>query len=77
MSLRQERLGGVSDTEAIANNPIDQIFGYKGTDVIAFGEFIFNTEGNNPQVTFILIDEFGEILEEHILSYDQLISIKH
>lgn len=65
-------LGGVPGPNAMAKDTTNQLFGYKGTDVIAFGEFTFNTKGNKPQVTFRLIDEYGEILEEHVLSYNQL-----
>ena len=65
-------LGGVPGPEAMAKDPTNQLFGYKGTDTIAFGEFTFDTKGDKPQFTFRLIDEHGEILEEHILSYDQL-----
>ncbi|WP_218939725.1 alkaline phosphatase D family protein [Lutibacter citreus] len=65
-------LGGVPGPEAMAKDTTNQLFGYAGTDVIAFGEFIFNTKIDKPEVTFRLIDEHGEILEKHVLTYDQL-----
>ncbi len=65
-------LGGVPGPDAMAKDTTNQLFGYKGTDVIAFGEFTFDTKGNKPHVVFRLIDEFGNILEEYALSYSQL-----
>ncbi len=65
-------LGGVPGPEAMAKDTTNQIFGYGGTEVIAFGEFIFDTKKELPEVTFRLIDEHGKILEKHILSYNQL-----
>ena len=65
-------LGGVPGPDAMAKDTTNQLFGYKGTDVIAFGEFTFDTKGNTPHVIFRLIDEFGNILEEDVLSYSQL-----
>ncbi|MDN3664726.1 alkaline phosphatase D family protein [Algibacter miyuki] len=65
-------LGGVPGPEAIAKNAKNQLFGYPGLDLKAFGEFTFKTENNEPQVIFRLIDEFGNIMEEHRLSYDML-----
>ena len=65
-------LGGVPGPEAMAKDSTNQIFGYGGTEVIAFGEFIFDTKKEIPQVTFRLIDEYGKTLEKHVLSYDQL-----
>jgi len=65
-------LGGVPGPDAIAENTSNQLFGYLGTDIIAFGEFTFDTTGSNPSVTFRLIDEFGTILEEHLLPYNKL-----
>jgi alkaline phosphatase D len=56
----------------MAKDTTNQIFGYHGTTAIAFGEFTFDTKGENPSVTFKLIDEFGNILEEHILPYSKL-----
>ena len=65
-------LGGVSGPDAMAKNPANQLFGYHGKDIIAFGEFTFDTRGGEPLVVFRLIDEFGKILEELVLPYSQL-----
>ena len=65
-------LGGVPGPDAMAKDSINQIFGYQGAETIAFGEFTFNTKGANPLVIFRLIDEFGNILEEHELTYARL-----
>lgn len=65
-------LGGVPGPEAMAKDTANQLFGYHGTDVIAFGEFTFDTTGEKPSVVFRLIDEFGNILQEHALLYDEL-----
>jgi len=63
-------LGGVPGPVAMADDASNQLFGYLGKDFIAFGEFTFDTSGNKPVVTFRLIDEFGKILEEHILNLE-------
>ncbi|WP_163323612.1 alkaline phosphatase D family protein [Draconibacterium mangrovi] len=65
-------LGGVPGPPAMANDTSNQLFGYHGEGLKAFGEFTFNTLENKPQVTFRLIDEFGNVMEKHILSYDML-----
>jgi alkaline phosphatase D len=65
-------LGGVPGPAAMAKNTNNQLFGYHGTEAIAFGEFTFYTKKDQPYVTFRLINQFGRILEEHNLSYDQL-----
>jgi alkaline phosphatase D len=65
-------MGGVPGPDALAEDTSNQLFGYHGTDAIAFGEFTFNTRGDKPKVTFRLIDQFGNILEEHILPYSKL-----
>ncbi len=65
-------LGGVPGPEAIAKDSINQLFGYHGEKLIAFGEFVFNTKGVKPTVIFRLIDELGNILEEYTLLYNQL-----
>ncbi|MFW5709859.1 MAG: alkaline phosphatase D family protein, partial [Bacteroidota bacterium] len=65
-------LGGVRGPPAMAEDTTNQLFGYFGTDVIAFGEFTFDTTGDKPVATFRLIDQFGKILEEHVLTYGQL-----
>lgn len=65
-------LGGVPGPDAMAKDSTNQIFGYYGKGLRAFGEFTFNTGESEPQVTFRLINEFGNIMEEHKLSYDKL-----
>jgi len=65
-------LGGVPGPVAMAEGTSNQLFGYHGTDLIAFGEFTFDTLGNNSKVVFRLIDEYGTIIEEHILPYSKL-----
>lgn len=65
-------LGGVPGPDAMAKDPINQLFGYNGEGLKAFGEFTFFVENKEPQVTFRLIDEFGNIMEEHRLSLNQL-----
>jgi alkaline phosphatase D len=69
-------LGGVAGPEAIAKDSSKQLFGYLGLGLKAFGEFTFTMEGDIPQVTFRLIDENGNILEEHKISYDELVPQK-
>lgn len=69
-------LGGVSGPPGVIKNCAEQIFGYHGTDpqgddFIAFGEFTFEFEPK-PFVTFRLIRETGDILEEHVMSLEQL-----
>lgn len=65
-------LGGVPGPVAMAEDAASQLFGYLGTDTIAFGEFSFDTTGENPLVVFRLIDEYGKVLEEHTLPYSKL-----
>ncbi len=65
-------MGGVPGPDGMAPDTSNQLFGYHGTDVIAFGEFTFNTSGTEPLTTFRLIDETGKILEEHVLPYSLL-----
>ncbi|MBN2395952.1 MAG: alkaline phosphatase family protein [Candidatus Atribacteria bacterium] len=65
-------LGGVPGPPSMANDTTNQLFGYHGKGLIAFGEFTFNMGVSKPQVTFRLIDEFGIIMEEHVLSYKML-----
>ncbi|MBT31910.1 MAG: alkaline phosphatase [Thalassobius sp.] len=66
-------LGGVPGPEGMAQDTTHQLFGYDGTEVIAFGEFTFETNKQEPTITFRLIDENGKIIEEHILQYNKLI----
>ena len=65
-------LGGVEGPEALAKDASTQLFGYFGTDIIGFGEFTFDTKGAQPVVTFRLINEFGKVLEEHVIPYNKL-----
>ena len=65
-------LGGVPGPDAMAKDATNQIFGYHGTTAIAFGEFTFDTTDDKPLVIFRLIDEYGNILEEHTLHYSEL-----
>ncbi len=70
-------LGGVSGPDGIVKNCPEQLFGYSGqdqagNDFIAFGEFTFDTEADQPCVTFRLIDQFGGELEEIKLTLEQL-----
>lgn len=65
-------LGGVPGPDAMAEDASHQLFGYHGSDIIAFGEFTFNTTGENPVVIFRLIDEKGKIREEHVIPYTRL-----
>jgi len=65
-------LGGVPGPDAMAENSTNQLFGYHGTTAVALGEFTFNTVVDKPVVIFRLIDEFGNILEKHVLPYSKL-----
>lgn len=69
-------LGGVPGPEAIAKDASSQMFGYLGLDLKAFGEFTFDMEGNEPKVTFRLISELGDIMEEHEVPYRKLIPVR-
>jgi alkaline phosphatase D len=69
-------LGGVPGPSAMAKKTTNQLFGYEGYGLKAFGEFTFNTEESEPRVTFRLIDEFGNIMEKHTLLYHMLTSKK-
>jgi len=66
-------LGGVSGPEALAEDHSIQLFGYQGPDVIAFGEFTFDTKKDTPLATFRLIDEHGNTREEYELPYNKLV----
>ena len=65
-------LGGVPGPVAMAEDTSSQLFGYPGAETIAFGEFTFNTREDKPLVVFRLINEYGNILEEHNLPYSSL-----
>jgi alkaline phosphatase D len=66
-------LGGVRGPKAMAEDHSTQLFGYEGPDIIGFGEFTFDTTDDKPLATFRLIDERGEIREEHKLPYSKLV----
>ena len=66
-------LGGVPGPDAMAEDRTNQLFGYKGLGLKAFGEFTFYYDGDDPKITFRLIDELGKIMEEHTLPYEKLI----
>ncbi len=65
-------LGGVTGPAAWVDDCPEQIFGYGRDELVAFGEFTFDTASGKPSVTFRLIKESGQVLEEHRLGYDQL-----
>jgi alkaline phosphatase D len=70
-------LGGVSGPPGLAKDCPQQLFGYSGQDpqggdFVAFGEFTFDTSGEEPAVTFRLIDQFGETREELVLPLAEL-----
>jgi len=67
-------LGGVPGPDAMAKDTTNQLFGYHGKDLIAFGEFTFNTTLPDPEVTFRLIHESGTVLYELTLTRSQLTS---
>lgn len=50
-------LGGAPGPNAMAKDTRNQLFGYEGEDVVAFGEFTFDMSVNDPTVTFRLIDQ--------------------
>jgi alkaline phosphatase D len=69
-------LGGVSGPGGIVKNCDEQLFGYsgKGSDgkpFVAFGEFTFEM-GQQALVTFRLISQYAEVLEEIKLPLDTL-----
>ena len=44
-------LGGVPGPVAMADNPTNQLFGYDGLGLKAFGEFTFHTDEDEPRIT--------------------------
>jgi alkaline phosphatase D len=68
-------LGGVPGPDAMAKDTTNQLFGYHGTDAIAFGEFSFDTTLSDPEVTFRLIHENGVVLYKITLKRSQLTSM--
>lgn len=70
-------LGGVSGPKGIVKDCPEQLFGYSGSDdqgnsFIAFGEFSFAVTGDDASVTFRLINQFGDIVEEMNLTLSEL-----
>jgi len=65
-------LGGVNGPPGVVKKCPQQLFGYDGKGFIAFGEFSFDPSGPEPKVTFRLIDESGDIREEHTYSCQEL-----
>ncbi len=65
-------LGGVPGPDAMGKDTTKQLFGYHGSDIIAFGEFTFDTTKDEPLAIFRLINEYGNILEEITLPYSKL-----
>lgn len=68
-------LGGVPGPDAMAKDAGNQLFGYHGSDKVAFGEFTFDTRQDKLSVHFRLIDEYGNALEEHELPVDVIIPV--
>ncbi len=70
-------LGGVSGPAGLVKNCPEQLFGYDGQDssgnpFVACGEFTFQISGADSGVTFRLITQHGEIVEEIELSLAEL-----
>lgn len=63
-------LGGMTGPGAMAPNASTQLFGR--TSIKAFGEFRFDTRGDEPRVTFRLVDETGHVLEEFAFLQSEL-----
>jgi len=63
-------MGGMTGPAAMAKDASTQLFGR--TAIKAFGELEFNTNLPDPQVTFRLINEKGQTLEQIPLSQSQL-----
>lgn len=55
-------LGGMTGPGAMAKDASTQLFGR--TKIKAFGEMEFNTDLADPKVTFRLVDEKGQVLEQ-------------
>jgi alkaline phosphatase D len=63
-------LGGMTGPDAMAKDASTQLFGR--THIKAFGELEFDTKRADPQVTFRLVDEKGDVLEHIALSQSTL-----
>ena len=70
-------LGGVSGPAGIVKNCSEQLFGYsgqtdQGENFVAFGEFTFESDSNGRSVTFRLITQHGDIVEEIRIPLDEI-----
>jgi len=70
-------LGGASGPKGLVKNCPDQLFGYGGIDnegnpFVAFGEFTFAVSDDDTSVTFRLITQLGDIVEEIELTLAEL-----
>ena len=65
--LQVASLGGVPGPRAIARDSTDQIFGYTGNEITAFGMITVNSKKEDNRVVFRLIDESGGVMEEFTL----------
>jgi alkaline phosphatase D len=65
-------MGGVPGPDAMAKNTENQLFGYDGEKIVAFGEFTFDKREEKPLLIFRLIDQFGTVLEERTILYSKL-----
>jgi len=63
-------LGGMTGPGAMADDASTQLFGR--THIKAFGELEFDTKRADPQVTFRLVDENGDVLERIALPQSTL-----
>jgi alkaline phosphatase D len=64
-------LGGVRGPGAFAPDQSSQLYGY-AAGLKAFGEFTFDSVKADPEVTFRLIGEDGNALEEHLFRRSEL-----
>ena len=63
-------LGGLGGPKAQSSNWDTQFYGFSG--VYGFGEFTFETNLEDPRVTFRFVEENGDILHEKVLYRSQL-----
>ena len=64
-------IGGVPGPDAFAPDSATQLYGYSDS-LIAFGEFTFDMNKQDPEVTFRLINEEEQVLEKHTFFCSQL-----
>lgn len=67
--LEAASLSGVPGPNTMANETRNQLFGYAGDDLVAFGEFTSDSRAEKPTIVFRLISQSGNILGEHKLAY--------